>query len=483
MKILALITTLLLLPFWSSADCTLTNTAKVPLPEMAFDRYQSFAGGLYPNFANQPPASHLAAGLDLATNEVKPLDASGNADANNGKIVLLSIGLSNTTQEWASKGTENFRAIANGDPAKNSRVLIVDGAQGGQASTDWTNSASPTWTTVEQRLSAASATTNQVQVIWLKSARRQPATSGAFPLHAQALQNDLEIMIRECRRRYPNLKIAYVSSRTRAYENTPTALNPEPFAYEAGFSTKWLIEKQINGAAELNFDPAHGAVVSPWLAWGPYLWSDGLVLRSDDSLWLCSDLENDFTHPNATGGVPKVARQLLAFFKTDPTTTPWFLRNTTVGQPPNCSATADATNGIAPLTVNFSASASDPDGTIRDYFWTFDDGTFATNASPKKVFQTPGTYAARLTVTDNSGNTVKRSIPINVVAVSLGTPSIVGTQWQMPVAAMTNYDCVVLQSSDLSAWTPVFTNRGSFEFSTSIETGSVARYFRAMLQP
>jgi len=56
--------------------------------------------------------------------------------------------------------------------------------------------------------------------------------------------------------------------------------------------------------------------------------------------WLCSDLDPDFVQPIATGGVPKVATHLLAFFKTDPTATPWLLRGTVSGQPPTMSASA-----------------------------------------------------------------------------------------------------------------------------------------------
>src|SRR5262249_30337242 len=84
------------------ADCTLTNTGVAPLNELGFNSYKGFAGGLYPNSANPPPAAHLAAGLDIAQNQIQPLDANGNADPNNGVIALLSLGMSNTTQEWAS---------------------------------------------------------------------------------------------------------------------------------------------------------------------------------------------------------------------------------------------------------------------------------------------------------------------------------------------------------------------------------------------
>src|SRR5215471_8612286 len=82
----------LLSGFAVRADCTLTNTAHTPLPELGYQLYQGFSGGLYPNGANNRPPAHLAAGIDLAVNQIKPLDAAGNVNTNSGKIVLLSIG-------------------------------------------------------------------------------------------------------------------------------------------------------------------------------------------------------------------------------------------------------------------------------------------------------------------------------------------------------------------------------------------------------
>lgn len=224
-------------------------------------------------------------------------------------------------------------------------------------------------------------------------------------------------------------------------------------------------------------------MVAPWLAWGPYLWADGTAARSDGFTWLCSDLESDYTHPSATGGVVKVARQLLAFFKTDPTATPWFLRKTLTGQPPALTASANVSNGLAPLTVNFSASASDPDGTIRDYQWTFDDGTFAADANPGKIFNTPGVYAARVTVTDDSGNAVTRSVQVNVAAVALERAAFLsGGQLQCAVLGPTNYEFVVQRSEDLANWVSVVTNRGPFTFT---DTNAIApkRFYRASVQP
>ena len=459
------------------ADCTATNLGIVPVPDLGFGAYKTAMGGLYPNGSNTRPKAHEAAGLGIATNEVLPRDPFGNVETNSGKVVLLSIGMSNTTAEFGTNRNGAFKLRADADPGKNPQLTIVDGAQGGQAATDWTNFSSPTWNVVQQRLTAAGVTTNQVQVIWMKHARRQP--TDAFPVHAELLRNDLENILRVARRRYPNLKIAFLSSRTRSYETNVGALNPEPFAYESAFSVRGLIDKQLNG--NLNYNPAAGPVVAPWLSWGPYLWANGANPRSDGFTWLCSDLQSDFTHPS-NNGVPKVAAQLLAFFKTDPTATPWFLRKTTIGQSPACSVSADLTKGVAPLRVNFRATASDADGTVRDIQWTFDDGTFATNANPTKLFNTPGTYSARVTVTDNDGNTVTRSLPIAVAALAFGNPSFTDNAFQVPLLGAANYNYVVQWSDNLNDWTSLATNRGPFTF---IETNANAprRFYRALIQP
>jgi hypothetical protein len=95
--------------------------------------------------------------------------------------------------------------------------------------------------------------------------------SAPFPTEAKQLQQDITATLNNLSERFPNLKIAYLSSRIYGgYAVTP--LNPEPYAYESGFAVKWSIEAQITGASELNYDPAHGVLRSPWIAWGPYLW-------------------------------------------------------------------------------------------------------------------------------------------------------------------------------------------------------------------
>ncbi len=298
------------------------DTSKLkPLPELGTEKYQGFEGGLYPGGKNDRPLDHESAGLALAK-RVRPLDAEGKEPKAGGRVVLLSVGMSNTTQEFSA-----FKRMADGDAAKNPDLVIVDGAQGGMTAARIKDPESPNggmqyWTAVDQRLKAAGVTREQVQVAWLKEADAGP-TSG-FPKYAQTLRDELKQIVQLMHRRFPNLTMVYLSSRIYAgYATTP--LNPEPYAYESGFSVKWLIEEQLNGDPGLNFDPAKGEVKAPWLSWGPYLWANGPAKDPGGFGYDKADFAGDGTHPSAAGQ-RKVALRLLAFFKADSTAKPWFLR-------------------------------------------------------------------------------------------------------------------------------------------------------------
>ena len=84
-------------------------------------------------------------------------------------------------------------------------------------------------------------------------------------------------------------------------------------------------EDQIAGKPELNCDVARGAVKSPLLLWGPYLWADGETPpKADGLIYTREDLSpGDGIHP-ADSARTKVANLLLNFLKTDPTAKSWF---------------------------------------------------------------------------------------------------------------------------------------------------------------
>ncbi len=298
------------------ADCTFTSSGNVPLSDLGGALYQGFEGGLYPFGAENPPPAHEADARDRALDEVTLRDATGaiTTDRATGRVVMISVGMSNTTQEFST-----FVARLGTELADSPQLVVVDGAQGGQDVFDWTSPSAPTWSTVDARLASAGVTPAQVQVAWIKQAIAGAYAYGAFPSHAQVLEAGLGDVVRSLKTRYPNIKLAFVSSRTRSYQNVPTALSPEPFAYEGGLATRFLVESQIDGTANLAY--AGSSPVAPLLLWGPYLWADGTTPRSDGFTWLCSDTQPDFTHPSPSGRT-KVADQLLAFFKTDPLATP-----------------------------------------------------------------------------------------------------------------------------------------------------------------
>jgi hypothetical protein len=287
----------------------------------ADDRYKGMDGGLYGGGKNTPPPD-LQKAVDAVLPQIAPLDADGKASPN-GKVVLLSIGMSNTTQEFST-----FKRLADADPAKSPALVIVDGAQGAQEATRWDDdTAKPQpWQTAEQRLKVAGVTPAQVEVVWLKQARHGPADVGPWPKHADEMRPRLVACLNIARRRLPNLRIVYLSSRIYA-GYAVSALNPEPYAYEGAFVMRSLIQNQMKGDPQLNWDPAKGEVKAPLLLWGPYLWADGTTPRKSDGLiYNREDLGPDGTHPSPNSGAPTVARLLLDFLKTNPNARGWFLK-------------------------------------------------------------------------------------------------------------------------------------------------------------
>src|SRR5699024_7183930 len=81
--------------------------------------------------------------------------------------------------------------------------------------------------------------------------------------------------------------------------------------------------------------------------------------------------------------------------------------------PPDLTATATPTSGDAPLDVDFSASATDPEGTDVSLVWDFGDGSpTVTTGETSHTYTDPGTYQARVTATDEDGRTSARSFSI-----------------------------------------------------------------------
>ena len=72
-------------------------------------------------------------------------------------------------------------------------------------------------------------------------------------------------------------------------------------------------------------------------------------------------------------------------------------------QPPTISTvTATPEQGQAPLMVNFSVSASDPEMDTLSYRWVFGDGTESTQQNPTHTYNDSGPYFAFVEVSDGT---------------------------------------------------------------------------------
>src|SRR4030042_3613184 len=105
-----------------------------------------FIGGLYPGGSNTRPPAMEAAGQAIAA-QILPLDANGHVDRVNGRIVMISFGMSNSQMEFQA-----FMDEAHRDPRVNPTLTIVSGALGGQTADRWVDPEARGWVEVDARL-------------------------------------------------------------------------------------------------------------------------------------------------------------------------------------------------------------------------------------------------------------------------------------------------------------------------------------------
>ncbi|ETK33557.1 ThuA domain-containing protein [Microbispora sp. ATCC PTA-5024] len=91
-------------------------------------------------------------------------------------------------------------------------------------------------------------------------------------------------------------------------------------------------------------------------------------------------------------------------------------KGATENQRPTVTATASQATGVAPLKVDFTATASDPEGDPLTYKWNFgvNGAPQPTTATASYTYTAPGTYTAVVTVTDGKGASGTAQIPIKV---------------------------------------------------------------------
>jgi hypothetical protein len=294
----------------------------VPLNDLGPAPYDyGYVGGLYEDGSNIIPSDHLAAGLRRAA-LVTPRDANGNPSPS-GKIVFLAVGFGETERIGD--------AFARTTHLDQQSLVFINAAREGFDSAVWIAPQSATnFNRIrDSLLLPAGVTEKQIQVAWVQMVtnfpfRPLPPADG----DAYRLKGAIAAALRELKTRYPNLQIAYLSSRVYG-GYAGTGWNPEPFAYETALSNRWVILGQITLMRTGSlWDTRIGPIdyeknQAPWVAWGPYFWANGRNPRSDGLTWLPEDFEFDGERLSERGA-QKAAAMLLQFLLHEPTAAGWF---------------------------------------------------------------------------------------------------------------------------------------------------------------
>lgn len=294
---------------------------QVPLNDLGPAEYAyGYVGGLYEEGSNSIPPDHLAAGLTRAA-RITPRDWSGNPSSN-GKIVFLAVGFGETQRIFDAFSDQALHDLR----VDHQSLLLINAAREGFDSAMWVapQSKSNLDRVRDTLLTPAGVTEKQVQVAWVQMSTNSPARS-LPPQDADAyrLKGAIAAALRELKSRYPNLQIAYLSSRVYGGYSTT-----EPFAYESALSNRWVILGQITLMRTGSlWDTRIGDVdyqkeQVPWVAWGPYLWANGTMPRSDGLTWQRDDFESDGEHLSGAG-TQKGASLLMQFMLREPTAS-WF---------------------------------------------------------------------------------------------------------------------------------------------------------------
>jgi PKD repeat protein len=111
--------------------------------------------------------------------------------------------------------------------------------------------------------------------------------------------------------------------------------------------------------------------------------------------------EQNPSHQYAAAGIYNVSMTATNTAGSDPETKAGYIVVTRALVPPVAAFTANATSGIAPLSVKFSDLSTN---LPTSWSWSFGDGGSSADQDPVHIFASPGTYTVSLTATNADGS-------------------------------------------------------------------------------
>ncbi len=126
------------------------------------------------------------------------------------------------------------------------------------------------------------------------------------------------------------------------------------------------------------------------------------------------------THTYASTGTYSVTLTVTDDEGAQNTSAPITIEVTSVpNNPPVAVATADTTNGPAPLTVTFDGSSStDDEGPIDSYDWDFGDGNTGSGITITHTYESAEEFTAKLIVTDDAGASDEATVSITATNIA-----------------------------------------------------------------
>lgn len=286
----------------------------VPLPELGAGFYKGEQGGLYPDGLNVPPAAYLA-----------ELEVMATQLAQDDELVVACLGMS-MMQNACGGFIDNGYASG---PDINPALRVINAAIGSKQQ-NWEQVDHRVWSDSKIRLLSAGFAPEEVDIVLYHNAWGGPTLP--FPDHSLLMLDSLRVTMDNIVYHYPNTQIIYLNSRHYGGWNADSK-SPEPWAYEEGFSYKWLIAERINEEID-----------TPLLAWQAYQWIP---------TWPQSFFIEDGLHLSLEGQAAS-AEVWANFFSTSSYMSPWYL----VDAPPGDLSTPTPTATSIPPTMTPSPTAT-----------------------------------------------------------------------------------------------------------------------------